>query len=156
MVTLHRLLYVTQLHFYYTILVVCSPSQYCPAFFWLKARSFTLKLIGSLIKSLRLRRLLDLIVVERVGFEPRLIRPRYGCYHYNTRSCFPQLQYLSTVSLLPYLQETSKQWVLQHHRVNYFWMRFVSQVVIVGLEGLEPPDSEENAFTERPATNYGL
>ena len=29
-------------------------------------------------------------------------------------------------------------------------------VVIVGLEGLEPPDSEENAFTERPATNYGL
>ena len=69
---------------------------------------------------------------------------------------FPQLQYLSTVSLLPYLQETSKQWVLQHHRVNYFWMRFVSQVVIVGLEGLEPPDSEENAFTERPATNYGL
>ena len=60
MVTLHRLLYVTQLHFYYTILAVCSPSQYCPAFFWLKSRSFTLKLIGNLIKSLRLHRLLYL------------------------------------------------------------------------------------------------
>ena len=80
MVTLHRLLYVTQLHFYYTILADCSLSQYCPAFFWLKARSFTLKLIGSLTKSLRLHRLLYLIIVWIERVELPTSRFQFECF----------------------------------------------------------------------------
>ena len=81
MVTLHRLLYVTQLHFYYTILANSVPSRIRTCDIHVKSVWLYHSAIGTNILFKEV-----LTFVESVGIEPLLVCPRYGCNHYNSLS----------------------------------------------------------------------
>ena len=88
-------------------------------YLFIPIKLLTCSLLILKIKTLRLHRLLYLncrMCTNRTS--PRMSKIRMLPSQPTLE--FPQLQYLSTVSLLSYLNETSKQWVLQRHRVNYF------------------------------------